>query len=166
MYDLIKIRKMLHTASKNIIPSPSYDFSKIVICLQLQYAKKPQIAMPENSFYVVAWGCCRLMLTRGSMYTSSFVHMYIIPSWAKSPETWFVCYFLGFYKNNVEISKILIFSNFRGKKRPWNGGIIGFSSYFDLLLWQKSKKLLSLRICCWNPPKEHINQVPGFLAYG
>ena len=31
--DLIKLLKMLKTASKNIVPSQSYDFLKIAICL-------------------------------------------------------------------------------------------------------------------------------------
>ena len=33
--DLVEIEQMLKSASKNIIPSLSYDFSKIAICLQL-----------------------------------------------------------------------------------------------------------------------------------
>ena len=42
---------MLKTASKNIVPSPSYDFLKIAIRLLLQYARKLIIiAIPEIAF--------------------------------------------------------------------------------------------------------------------
>ena len=33
------MKKMLKSASKNIIPSPSYDFLKMAICLLFLYAK-------------------------------------------------------------------------------------------------------------------------------
>ena len=31
--DLVEMKKMLKSASKNIMPSPNYDFLKIAICL-------------------------------------------------------------------------------------------------------------------------------------
>ena len=45
---LIELWKMLKSASKNIVPSPSYDFLKIAIYLQVHYVQKLKIAIPEN----------------------------------------------------------------------------------------------------------------------
>ena len=45
------MKKMLKTASKKIIISPSYDFLNHELPI-ITVHKKLQIAMPENSFYV------------------------------------------------------------------------------------------------------------------
>ena len=102
--DLVEMKKMLQSASKNIIPNPRYYFLKIAICLYLL------IVLPKNSFYVPSW----------EKYQR------------KSPETWFIYSLGGFLQKwRTGIWKILIFANFTGKKQSWNGSHIGFLSYFD-----------------------------------
>ena len=47
MKDLVEMKKMLKSTSKNIIPSPRYNFLKIAICLYLQNAKNFQLQCPK-----------------------------------------------------------------------------------------------------------------------
>ena len=77
---------------KNIVPSPSYNFLKIKICLCLHYMREKKTEIPENCFYKPSWG----------NHSSKSSEAWFIPSWGEYVHIWFGdlrnCTFFRFYR--------------------------------------------------------------------
>ena len=106
---------------KSFLYSLSYDFLNrdlpvITLC------EKLQIVMPENSFYVPSWQNHPRKKSWMLVWRPSF-RMCV---YKKDVGIWYLCYFCQ------------ILQAINGL---WNGGHIGFLSYFGLKFWRKSKFL-------------------------